>query len=240
MKKVVAYYRVSTKGQGESGLGLDAQKEYVARAAEQNNWEVIAEFEETISGSIPLEQRPQGALAASMCKELGATLAVAKLDRLSRDVEHIAGLIKRLPFTVATMPEAKPFELHLFAALAEQEREFIRQRTKEGLKKLQDKADAGDEKAVAAIARRDAGRAKSHAVNGTKAVQAATAQKMALANHRAETFEDSLRACLQRGIKTYQGIADCLNAKKITTSRGSQFQPMTVKRLMERLNIQLA
>ena len=235
--KVVAYYRVSTKGQGESGLGLGAQQEYVQRAAEQQGWEVVASFTDTVSGSIPLEQRPEGSKAVALCKELGATLVVAKLDRLSRDVEHIAGLMKRLPFAVATMPTASPFELHLFAALAEQERAFIRQRTREGLQKLKDNAQAGDVKAVAAIARRDAGRVKGHTQAGLKAVRAASAQKVVNADIRAKELEDSLRACLQRGLNTYQGIADCLNNKGVRTARGSQFQPMTVKRVMERLQL---
>lgn len=235
--KVVAYYRVSTKGQGESGLGLGAQQEYITRADEQNGWEVVGEFTDTVSGSIPLEQRPEGSKAVALCKELGATLVVAKLDRLSRDVEHIAGLMKRLPFAVATMPTASPFELHLFAALAEQERAFIRQRTREGLQKLKNNAQAGDVKAVAAIARRDAGRSKGHAKAGLKAVKAASAQKVVNADIRAKELEDSLRACLQRGLDTYQGIADCLNNKGVTTSRGSLFQPMTVKRVMERLQL---
>lgn len=235
--KVVAYYRVSTKGQGESGLGLGAQQEYISRAAEQQGWEVVGEFTDTVSGSIPLEQRPEGSKAVALCKELGATLVVAKLDRLSRDVEHIAGLMKRLPFAVATMPTASPFELHLFAALAEQERAFIRQRTREGLQKLKDNAQAGDVKAVAAIARRDAGRVKGHTQAGLKAVRAASAQKVVNADIRAKELEDSLRACLQRGLNTYQSVADCLNNKGVTTSRGSSFAPMTVKRVMERLQL---
>jgi DNA invertase Pin-like site-specific DNA recombinase len=115
--EVVAYYRVSTKGQGESGLGLDAQREYVKFAAEQQGWVVAAEFEDVgISGSIHPLERPAGAKAFAD----GRPVVVAKLDRMSRDVEHIAGLMKRHKFRVATMPTADTFQLHIYAVLAEQ------------------------------------------------------------------------------------------------------------------------
>ena len=86
--EVVAYYRVSTKGQGESGLGLEAQREYIKFAAEQHGWVVAAEFEDVgVSGGIHPLERPAGAEAFAD----GRPVVVAKLDRLSRDVEHIAG-----------------------------------------------------------------------------------------------------------------------------------------------------
>ncbi|PKQ39101.1 hypothetical protein CXP40_22275, partial [Pseudomonas sp. YY-1] len=98
----------------------------------------------------------------------GLPVVVAKLDRLSRDVEHIAGLMKRADFKVATMPGAKTLELHLYAMLAQQEREFISQRTKEALQKLSDRAVAGDAVSQQKVINRAASLAKGR----TKASQA--------------------------------------------------------------------
>lgn len=136
---VVAYYRVSTKGQGESGLGLEAQKQYVEMAARSQGWNVVAEYVETVSGSIAPLERPECAKAFAH----GLTVVAAKLDRISRSVLHIAQLMEQVDFKIATMPMADRFQLHLYAALAEQERQFIRQRTKEALGALQERADSG-------------------------------------------------------------------------------------------------
>jgi len=132
INEVIAYLRVSTGAQEKSGLGLEAQREYVTAAARQQGWVIIAEHVETVSGSIAPHDRPE-------CKKAlayGLPILVAKLDRLSRDVEHIAGLMKRATLKVATMPNADNFQLHLFAALAQQEREFIAGRTKDALTAL--------------------------------------------------------------------------------------------------------
>ena len=231
--KIVAYYRVSTARQGKSGLGLDAQKEYVKLAAESNNWTIIAEFEDTASGSIAPIYRDQCKAALGACEEHGATLVVAKLDRLSRDVEDIAGLIKRVPFKVATMPTADSFQLHIYAALAQQEREFIAQRTTVALASLKSKADAGDKEAQAKVARRNAGRAVAH----TKGTGAATAAAQAAADTNAERLRDAIQSGLYAKVTTLLGMANHLNAKGVTTARGSRFSPMTVKRTVERLGI---
>lgn len=132
-RQVVAYLRVSTERQGESGLGLDAQRDYIAQAARAKGWEVVAEFVETASGTVAPTERPECIKAMGAAKELGALLVVAKLDRLSRDVEHIAAMVKRMPFKVATIPDADAFQLHIYAAFAQQEREFIAGRTRDAL-----------------------------------------------------------------------------------------------------------
>lgn len=141
---VVSYLRVSTAKQGESGLGIEAQRSYISQAAQAKGWNIVAEYIDTASGSIAPTERAECVKALNACKELGAVLVVAKLDRLSRDVEHIAGLMKRVPFKVATMPDAEAFQLHIYASLAEQERKFIGQRTKDGLKALASRAESGD------------------------------------------------------------------------------------------------
>lgn len=228
--KIIAYYRVSTDRQG---LGIDAQKEYVRVAAESNNWTIIEEFEDTASGTIAPTDRKQCKAALEACAKHDATLVVAKLDRLSRDVEDIAGLMKRVKFKVATMPHAEAFQLHIYAALAQQEREFIAQRTTAALASLKTKADNGDKEAQAKVARRDAGRAVAHA-KGTKA---ATAAAQVVADTNAESLAVHIKAGMFEGVKTLLGMANHLNAKGITTARGSKFSPMTVKRIVKRLGL---
>ncbi|MEE4232351.1 recombinase family protein [Pseudomonas viridiflava] len=118
---VVGYVRVSTGKQEASGLGLEAQVDYIQTAARQQGWNVTHIFSEAISGSVSPTARPEFSKAIAT----GLPIIVAKIDRLSRDVEHIAGLMKRVAFKVATMPNADTMQLHLFAVLAEQERAFV-------------------------------------------------------------------------------------------------------------------
>ncbi|OQR32770.1 serine recombinase [Pseudomonas sp. Bc-h] len=231
--KIIAYYRVSTDGQGKSGLGLEAQREYVRLAVESNNWTIIGEFEDTASGTIAPTEREQCKAALEACVKHGATLVVAKLDRLSRDVEHIAGLMKRVPFKVATMPTADSFQLHIYAALAQQEREFIAQRTTAALATLKTKADNGDKEAQAKVARRDAGRAAAH----TKGTTAATAAAQAVADINAESLRQAIQSGMFEGVTTLLGMANYLNVKGVKTARGGKFAPMTVKRIVERLGL---
>lgn len=230
---IVAYYRVSTDGQSKSGLGLEAQKEYVRLAAELDGWNLIAEFTDTASGTIAPADRDQCKSALEACVKHKATLVVAKLDRLSRDVEDIAGLMKRVPFKVATMPTADSFQLHIYAALAQQEREFIAQRTKSALASLKAKSISGDKDAQAKVARRDAGRAAAHA-KGTKA---ATAAAQAVADTNAEALRQAIQSGMFEGVTTLLGMANYLNSKGVKTAGGSKFAPMTVKRIVERLGL---
>lgn len=231
--KVVSYLRVSTDGQGRSGLGLDAQRSYVEQAALSHGWEVIAEFVDTASGKIAPTDRSECSKAIQTAKEAGAVLVVAKLDRISRDVEHIAALIKRVPFKVATMPDADAFQLHIYAALAQQEREFIAQRTKDSLASLKKRAEGGDEEAKEKIARRDAGRSASHSI-GTNAATKARQEK---ADVFAETIKHYIKAASFDGVKTLAGMATYLNNHGVKTSRGSDFTAMTVSRLIDRLGL---
>lgn len=227
---VVAYIRVSTKGQGESGLGLEAQRSYIETAAKQNGWTVVAEFSETISGTTPPLERPECSKAIAQ----GLPLVVAKLDRLSRDVEHIASLMKRVDFKVATMPQADKFQLHLFAALAEQERAFISQRTKDALKALQERADSGCEESLAKVERRSQALSKGRAKGNADNMNAIKAEKIDA--HR-EGIAPHVMACLYQGRDTLQSLADCLNSKGKHTSRGGLWTPTTVRRLMLSLNV---
>ncbi|WP_296232184.1 recombinase family protein [uncultured Pseudomonas sp.] len=229
--QVVAYLRVSTKGQGDSGLGLEAQRQYIETAAAQQGWEVVTEYVDVnVSGCVHPLERPE----ASKAFAHGLPVVVAKLDRLSRDVEHIAGLIKRADFKVATMPNANTMQLHLFAMLAEQEREFISQRTKDALKSLAKRAEAGEPVAQQRVANRAAMLAKGR----TKASQAKGGEAT---KRRAELFAEGIRdtveLCVLRGTKTYQGVADCLNAKGILTAKGGSWSPIQASRVMQRLSL---
>ena len=131
---IVAYYRVSTQKQGRSGLGLEAQQAAVQAFAASNGLERINTFTEveTAKGADALDRRPQLAAALKAAKKAKAAVCVAKRDRLSRDVAFISGLMaQNVPFIVTDLgKDANPFLLHIYAALAEQERRMISERTK--------------------------------------------------------------------------------------------------------------
>src|SRR4051812_14709185 len=134
MKTAIAYYRVSTQRQGRSGLGLEAQRTAVARFVDAEGITIAGEFTEveTGKGADALERRPQLASALATARQQRCPVLVAKLDRLSRDVAFVAGLMaQRVPFIIAELgADADPFMLHLYAALAEKERRQISERTR--------------------------------------------------------------------------------------------------------------
>jgi DNA invertase Pin-like site-specific DNA recombinase len=128
----VAYYRVSTARQGRSGLGLDAQKKAVSDFLNGGSWQLLAEFVEVESGRV--NDRPQLEQALTTCELTGATLVVAKLDRLSRNLAFLAKLQESgARFVAADMPEANELTIHIMAAVAQAERKAISTRTKEAL-----------------------------------------------------------------------------------------------------------
>ncbi|MDD2540346.1 MAG: recombinase family protein [Desulfuromonadaceae bacterium] len=130
--KFVSYMRVSTLRQGISGLGLDAQKKAIADYISRGSWELIAEFVEIESGKVDNRKELQKAL--HLCLMTGATLVIAKLDRLSRDLHFISSIQKsNIEFIACDMPAANRFTIHILAAVAEHERYMISQRTKAAL-----------------------------------------------------------------------------------------------------------
>ena len=133
-RTLVGYIRVSTSQQGRSGLGIEAQREALARFAQAEGFTLVREFVEveTGKGSDALDRRPQLTAALAEARKQRCPVVVAKLDRLSRDVHFISGLMAhRVSFLVAELgPDVDPFILHLFAALAEKERAMIAARTK--------------------------------------------------------------------------------------------------------------
>jgi DNA invertase Pin-like site-specific DNA recombinase len=131
--KFVSYLRVSTKRQGESGLGLEAQRVAVETWLNGGNWQLVAEHVEVESGKRD-DNRPALAAAIAACRAFNAKLVIAKLDRLSRDAHFLLGLEKAgIEFVATDMPHANRLTVGIMALVAEQEREAISQRTKAAL-----------------------------------------------------------------------------------------------------------
>ena len=134
--KFVAYYRVSTQKQGQSGLGLEAQQAAVASYLNGGAWELIDEFVEveTGKGANALEKRPKLRAALEICRKQGATLIIAKLDRLARNVHFVSGLLETgCDFVAADMPQANKVMIQMHAVMSEWERDQISSRTKAAL-----------------------------------------------------------------------------------------------------------
>jgi DNA invertase Pin-like site-specific DNA recombinase len=222
MQHAIAYYRVSTARQGRSGLGIEAQRAAVARFAEAEGYALIAELTEveTGKGADALERRPQLAAALAAGKAGKCPVIVAKLDRLSRDVAFIAGLMaQRVPFIVAELgADADPFMLHLYAALAEKERRLISERTRSALaqRKAQG-ARLGNRSNPAAAA-----------AMGRK-VQVEEAAAFAA---NVLPIIESLRAS---GVRDLRGLASALNNRGVRTARGGRWHVSNVKNLVDRL-----
>jgi DNA invertase Pin-like site-specific DNA recombinase len=218
--KYVTYRRVSTKKQGDSGLGLEAQERDLALYFDHyvgNEFEVIGEFTDIESGKAGAD-RPEFEKAVSLARKEKACLLVAKLDRISRDVETIAGLIKRVDLKVACMPHADRFQLHLFAALAEQEREFISQRTKAAL-------SAAKERGVKLGGLRD----KTNIRNEAKADKARI---------EADKLKPLIMPMVDAG-QSMRSIAGALNKSGVRTAKGNEFHASQVSRIVKRFSSNL-
>jgi DNA invertase Pin-like site-specific DNA recombinase len=219
-KPLIAYVRVSTAQQGRSGLGLEAQKEALERFAAAEGFTLSRVFVEveTGKGADALERRPQLAAALSEARRQRCSVAVAKLDRLSRDVHFISGLMAhRVPFVVAELgADVDPFILHLFAALAEKERAMISTRTK------------------AALA---AAKARGVVLGGPKLAKArmsAVASIKALADQHASNVVPVIHEIQRAGATSLHQIADALNARGVTTARGGRWYASSVRNLLQR------
>ncbi len=219
--RFVAYYRVSTARQGVSGLGLDAQKEAVETYLNGGQWKVVDEFVEVESGK--KNDRPKLAEAIDLCRKKKATLIIAKLDRLARNVKFIANLMDSdVEFVAVDFPEANRLTLHILAAVAEHEARMISARTKGAL--AQAKA-RGTVLGWAIPARREEAHqaaAKGAAIGKAKADQHAANVLPVIASIRAA------------GVSTLPGIAEALNARGIRTARGKAWYATTVRNLIAR------
>lgn len=217
MQRYVTYFRVSTKEQGRSGLGLEAQERDVGLFLEgfsEVPWEVVGTFTDVESGTD--DSRPELAKALAMVRQTGATLLVAKLDRLSRRVSFIAALMDdpKVRLRVASMPHADKFQLHIYAALAEQEREFISARTKAAL-----------------------GQAKARGVK-LGGLRDATAARNVAVQEQARANADRVAAIVQplraQGA-SLRAIAGALNGSRVPAARGGAWSATQVQRVLERL-----
>lgn len=222
----VAYFRVSTKAQGRSGLGLDAQREAVERFAREHGYELISTFTEveTGKGFDALETRPQLAAALRDAKLRGCPVLVAKLDRLSRDVYFISGLMKhRVRFLVTELgPDVDPFMLHIYAAVAEQERALISNRTRTALAVAKARGvKLGNPNGAAHLK----GLGNGHAIEAVKAG----------AQERAEGLAGIIASIKAEGITSANGIAGALNARHIATPRGGQWTARSVLNVLGRI-----
>jgi DNA invertase Pin-like site-specific DNA recombinase len=207
--KYVGYYRVSTKKQARSGLGLEAQQQMVRQFAGDHG-ELVGEFVEVESGRN--DQRIELAKAINAAKKAGASLLIARLDRFSRRVSFISGMMEKgVRLVIVEMPNATDFQLHIFAALAQEERRLISERTKAAL----------------AQAKR---RGMILGRNGT--VLAEANRKSAIA------FAKNVESLLPPGWPTmsYSEIARHLNDMGARSPTGKQFYAQTVKSFATRLN----
>lgn len=221
IKSYVTYRRVSTKDQGKSGLGLDAQdgdiRLYLEGYSEQP-FEIIGSFTDVASGGN--DDRPELTKALHMARSQGAELLVAKLDRLSRKVAYIASLLddRKVNLRVASMPNADKFQLHIYAALAEQEREFISLRTKAALKEAKARG------------------VKLGGMRDKTMKRNVVMQEKALG--RAQQVAGIIQPLRDAG-RSLREIAAELNKANVQTARGGEWKASQIKRVIERLDAAL-
>lgn len=207
----VAYLRVSTARQGVSGLGLEAQRAATTAYLAANGGELMAEITEVESGK--KDQRPELKSAIEMCRKTGATLLIAKLDRLARNVAFTANLLESgVRFVAVDMPNADKFMMHVYAAMAEEEGRRISERTR------------------AALASAKA-RGIQLGANGI----ALAAKNKAAAETRALAIEDTLRCFIRTEVLTCRQAADRLNAMQVPTASGMDWNPTSVFRVWKRI-----
>jgi DNA invertase Pin-like site-specific DNA recombinase len=216
MKRFIAYYRVSTDKQGKSGLGLEAQQQAVRTYLNGGAWELVGEFTEVESGK--RDDRPQLAAALAACRKHKATLVIAKLDRLARNVAFIANLMEAgTDFVAVDMPEANKLVLHIMAAMAQHEREAISTRTKAAL-------------AAAKARGKKLGGFRGVSVDQVMGTQANADKAREWAQGDIGREVADMKA---RGWSLWE-IAHHLNDLGVKTRRGGEWQATTVKRVLEK------
>lgn len=220
--KHVAYYRVSTAKQGRSGLGLEAQQASVRSYLNGGSWELAGEVVEIESGKRD-NNRPKLQEALRLCRATGATLIVAKLDRLSRDAAFLMQLQNSgAQFVAADMPNANTFTVGVMALVAQQEREAISSRTKAAL--------------AAAKARGvQLGGNRGHVLPSAQAAAVSARVRSARSDSRARDIIASIDQAKQCGATTLREIAAALNADGVTTARGGSWGASQVKRVLDRI-----
>jgi DNA invertase Pin-like site-specific DNA recombinase len=221
--KAVLYYRVSTSTQGRSGLGLEAQREAVGRFCKTRGCEVLAEYTEVESGK--RNDRPELGRAMHHAKVTGATLVIAKLDRLSRNAAFLLQLQESgAKFVAADMPEACNLTVGILALVAQQEREAISARTKAALAAAKARGQRLGNPNGAAPLRR-AAKGNTAAVEALKDA----------ANIHAANLRPVVKDLKARGHTSLPAIAKALNELQMQTPRGGRWHPSSVRNLLARL-----
>ncbi len=222
MQRAIAYLRVSTQQQQRSGLGIEAQRATVRQFAAAERLTIVAEFVEFESGkgADALDRRPQLAAALAAAKASKCSVVVAKLDRLSRDVAFVAGLMaQRVPFIVAGLGrDADLFMLHLYAALAEKERRLISERTKAALR-----------------AKKAAGARLGNPTNLQAAGLIGRGAQAQAADEFATNLVPLLQAIRNAGASTLSEIAKALNGRGVRPPRASNWHRSSVRNLIARV-----
>jgi DNA invertase Pin-like site-specific DNA recombinase len=217
----VAYFRVSTAKQGKSGLGLDAQREAVRSYLNGGKWQMIGEFVEVESGK--RNDRPALAEALALCRLHNATLVIAKLDRLARNVNFISNLMEStVEFTAVDFPQANRLTIHILAAVAEHEASMISARTKAAL--------------AAAKARGVSlgGNRGNIAGQALKGAQVSAAKRRAKAANRANDLMPVIRVAQANGATSLRQIAEVMNCRGIKTARGGEWSAVQIQRVLIR------
>jgi DNA invertase Pin-like site-specific DNA recombinase len=219
-RKFIAYYRVSTQKQGISGLGLEAQRKAVLGYLDGGRWELVAEETEVESGK--RSDRPALAKALRLCRIHNATLIIAKLDRLARNVAFVSNLMESgVEFTAVDFPQANRLTVHLLAAVAEHEAAMISARTKAALEAAKARGT------VLGNPNRDIAR---HTHKGT---QASILARQAKANKLAADLAPEIEDIRRQGITSSLGIAQALNKRGYHAPRGGAWRATQVIRLLK-------
>ena len=219
--RFVSYLRVSTARQGASGLGLEAQRAAVAAHLNGGDWTLLREIVEVESGK--RNDRPALAEALRLCRQQKATLVIAKLDRLARNVHFISGLMESgVEFLAVDMPSANRFVVHILAAVAEQEAEAISKRTKAALEAAKKRGTVLGGRRVSAERFREIGTAGRR----TYSAQAAKGRAQVL---------PVIAEIQGQGISTLRAIAAELNDREIDAPRGGQWGAVQVQRILARV-----
>ncbi len=238
--RFVAYYRVSTDKQGRSGLGLEAQREAVHRHLNGGSWQLVAEVIEVESGK--RNDRPKLAEALRLCRIHKATLIIAKLDRLARNVHFTSGLMESgVEFVAVDFPQANRLTIHILAAVAEHEAEMISQRTRAALaSKRAYYARLTEEEKAELRAKGKATRLGGNPQNLTavarKAAQISVARRVEAARSRVADIAPIIAEIRGAGATSLRRIAAELNARNIKTPRGHEWSAAQVKRTLDRVS----
>ncbi len=226
--KFVSYLRVSTQKQGTSGLGLEAQREAVANYLNGGRWKLVEEVVEVESGK--RSDRPELARALSLCRAHRATLLVAKLDRLARNVAFISALMEAgVAFQAVDLPNANNLTVHIMAAMAEYEAKAISERTKVALAA----AKARGTKLGAHSWKQD-GRHWEVKTVASKGNEESSKVRGLNADKFASDIKNFIWEATKQCELSLRQIAAFLNERGITTPRGGQWSAVQVQRVMDR------